>query len=99
MQKEINQDLGSHVVALEEARVREVQVSELNNSVNELRATINSMLDCLCHCSEGKGKEREVIVKIKEGSEELESTSEGEYKTAPGTGECQRAIFMSINFR
>ena len=45
------------------------------------------MMDWLCHCSEGKGKEREVVVKIKEESEELEYASEDEYQTAPGTGE------------
>jgi len=71
----------------EEARVHEAQVDGLVNSVDELRATINSMMDRLCHCSEGKGKEREVVVKIEEESEELEYASEDEYRTAPGTGE------------
>jgi len=58
-QKEVNQDLSAHVVALEEeACVREAQVDGLVNSVDELCAIINSMMDWLCHCSEGKGKER-----------------------------------------
>jgi len=87
-QKEVNQDLSSRVAILEEeARIREAQVDRLVNSVDELRATINSMMDRLCHCSEGKGKEREVVVKIKEESEELEYALEDEYWTAPGTGE------------
>ena len=44
--KGINQDLGSHVAALEEeARVREAQVNGLVNSVDKLRAIINSMMD------------------------------------------------------
>ena len=87
-QKEVNQDLSSRVVTLEEeARVREAQVDGLVNSVDELRATINSMMDRLCHCSEGKGKEREVVVKIEEESEGLEYASEDEYRMAPGTGE------------
>jgi len=79
-QKDVNQDLSSRVVTLEEeARVREVQVNELVNSVDELQATINSMMGLLCHCSEGKGKEREVIVKVEEESEGLEYASEDEY--------------------
>jgi len=45
------------------------------------------MMDRLCHCSEGKGKEREVVVKIKGEFEGLEYASEDEYRTAPGTGE------------
>jgi len=74
-------------VTLEEvARVREAQVDGLVNSVDELRATINSMVDRLCHCLEGKGKEREVVIKIKEESEGLEYASEDEYRMAPGTG-------------
>jgi len=86
--KEINHDLGSCVVVLEEeSRVCEAQVDGLVNSVDELRAIINSMMDQLCHCSDGKGKKREVDVKIEEESEELEYTSEGEYRTVPGTGE------------
>jgi len=87
-QKDVNQDLSSRVATLEEeARVCEVQVNELVNSVDELRATINSMMGLLCHCSEGKGKEREVSVKVEEESEGLEYASEDEYRTAPGTGE------------
>jgi len=87
-QKDINQDLGSRVATLEEeARICEVQVNELVNSVEELRATINSMMGLLCHCSEGKGKEREVTVKVEEESKGLEYASEDEYRTAPGTGE------------
>ena len=79
--KGINQDLSSHVAALEEeAHVHEAQV-------DKLRATINSMMDQLCHCSEGKGKEREINVKIEEESEGLEYASEDKYKIAPGTGE------------
>ena len=75
-QKDVNQDLSSRVATLEEeACVREVQVNELVNSVDELRATINSMMGLLCHCLEGKGKEREVIVKVKEESEGLEYTN------------------------
>ena len=35
----------------------------LVNSVNELKATVNSMTDQLYHCSEGKGKE---LIKIEE---------------------------------
>jgi len=64
----------------------EAQVNRLVNSVDELRATINSIMDRLCHCSEGKGKEREIVVKIKEESEGLEYTSEDEYRMVPGTG-------------
>ena len=80
-QKEVNQDLSSRVAVLEEeAHVREAQVDGLVNSVDKLRATINSMMDWLCHCSEGKGKEREVVVKIEEESEELEYASEDEYQ-------------------
>jgi len=87
-QKDVNQDLSSRVATLEEeACVREVQVNELVNSVDELRATINSIMGLLCHCSEGKGKEREVIVKVEEESEGLEYVLEDEYQTAPGTGE------------
>jgi len=87
-QKDVNQDLSSRVATLEEeARVRKVQVNELVNSVDELWATINSMMGLLCHCSEGKGKEREVIVKVEEESKGLEYVSEDEYRTAPGTGE------------
>jgi len=87
-QKEVNQDLSSCVAVLEEeARVHEAQVGGLVNSVDELRATINSMMDRLCHCSEGKGKEREVVIKVEEESKELEYVSEDEYRTAPGTGE------------
>jgi len=56
---------------------------------------INSMMDRLCHCSDGKGKgkEREVNVKIEEESKGLEYTSENEYKTvlfARGSG-CKSA--------
>jgi len=84
-QKEVNQDLRSRVVALEEeARIREAQLDGLVNSIDELRATINSMMDRLCHCSEGKGKEREVVIKIEEESEGLEYASEDEYRMAPG---------------
>jgi len=82
-QKEVNQDLRSHVVGLEE----EAQVDGLVNSIDKLRATINSMMDRLCHCSEGKGKEREVVIKIEEESKGLEYASEDEYRTVPGTGE------------
>ena len=86
--KEVNQGLNSRVVALEEeARVREAQVDGLVNSVDELCATINSMMDRLCHCSEGKGKEREIDVKIEDESEGLEYMSENKYRMAPGTGE------------
>ena len=45
------------------------------------------MMDWLCHCSEGKGKEREINIKMEEESDGLEYTSDGEYKTAPGTSE------------
>ena len=86
--KEINHDLGSRVASLEEeSRVHEARVDGLVNSVDELRATINSMMDWLCHCSEGKGKEREIVVKVEEESEGLEYASEDKYRTAPGTGE------------
>ena len=81
----------------EEARVREAQVDGLVNSVDELRATINSMMDRLCHCSEGKGKEREVVVKIEEESEELEYASEDEYRMAPGTGEVMVTELVPID--
>ena len=65
--KEINHDLGSRVATLEEeAHVCEAQVDGLVNSVDELHAIINSMMDRLCHCSEGKGKEREIDVKVEE---------------------------------
>ena len=97
-QKRINEDLSSRVAVLEEeARVREAQVDGLVNSVDELRATINSMMDRLCHCSEGKGKEREVVVKIEEESEELEYASEDEYRTAPGTGEVMVTELVPID--
>jgi len=97
-QKVVNQELNSRVVVLEEeARVREVQVNELANSVDELRATINSMMGLLCHCSEGKGKEREVVVKVEEESEELEYASEDEYRTAPGTGEAMVTELIPID--
>jgi len=93
-QKEINQDLSSRVATLEEeARVHEAQVDRLVNSVDKLQATINSMMDRLCHCLEGKGKEREVVVKIEEESEGLEYVLEDEYRTAPGTGE---AVVMEL---
>jgi len=75
------------VAALEEeACVREAQVNGLVNSVDELWATINSMMDWLCHCLEGKGKEREIVIKIEEESKELEYASEDEYRMVPGTG-------------
>ena len=86
-QKEIKKNLSSRVATLEEeACVHKAQVDGLINSVDELRATINSMMDRLCHCSEGKGKEREIVIKIEEEVEGLEYVSEDEYRTAPGTG-------------
>jgi len=45
------------------------------------------MMDQLCHYSEGKGKKREIVIKMEEESEGLEYASEDEYKTAPGTSE------------
>jgi len=71
-QKEVNQDLSSCIATLEEeACVHEAQVDGLVNSVDGLRATINSMMDRLCHCTDGKDKEREVVVKIEEESDVL----------------------------
>jgi len=86
--RELNQGLGARVAELEEeACVCDAQLDRLLNFVNKLHATINSMMDWLCHCLEGKGKEREVNIKIEEESEGLEYASDGKYKTAPGTGE------------
>jgi len=83
-----NQDLLVQVAVLEEeAHVHDVYIDELTNSVDELHATINSMMDQLCHCLEGKGKEREIIVKMEEEeSEGLEYASEDKYHTAPVLG-------------
>jgi len=51
-QKDVNQELNSRVAALEkEARVREVQVNELVNSVDELRATVRGLLQPLLGCA------------------------------------------------
>lgn len=85
---EINHNLGSQVAVFKkEACNHDLYIDGLNNSVNDLHATVNSMLDCLCHCSEGKGKEREIIIKMEEESEGLEYASEDEYKMAPSTSE------------
>ena len=83
---DINHNLSCHVAVLEEeVHVHDTYIDELNHSINELCTTINSMVDHLCHCSEGKGKEREVVVKMEEESEGLEYASDDEYKTVPGT--------------
>ena len=71
----------------EEGYICEAQVDGWLNFVDELHATINSMMDWLCHCSEGKGKEREIDVKMEEELDELEYVSNGEYKTVPGMNE------------
>ena len=42
-----------------------------------------SVVDQLCHYSKGKGKEREIVIKMEEEEEGLEYASNGKYKTVP----------------
>lgn len=78
--------LVARVTALEEEGcVKDTYINRLAMSLDKFYAQINSMEDWLCHCSEGKGKEREVI-KAEEVIQELKYASEDEYQTAPNTG-------------
>ena len=87
-QKDVNQDLSSRVATLEEeAHVREVQVNELVNSVDELWATINSMMGLLCHCSEGKGKEGRLSSRSRRSPMMSSKLGEG----SSGVGDHQRS--------